>query len=207
MTDESITKAIYQQIAIDIVSRIARGEFSPGDKIHGRSTLASEYKVSPETIRRSVTLLENEGIVDVIQGSGIMVRSRDSAFKFIEKYKVMDSVVSIKNDINKLIEKRKEIDSDMDASINKIINFSDRFKNTNSFSPFEVTITRDSKILGKTIAETKFWQQTGATIVGIRRKDELILSPGSCESFLPGDTFILIGDEASCEKVVILLNK
>ncbi|WP_369074759.1 cation:proton antiporter regulatory subunit, partial [Klebsiella pneumoniae] len=32
--------------------------------------------------------------------------------------------------------------------------------------------------MGKTAAETKFWQNTGATIVAIKRGDELIISPG-----------------------------
>ena len=33
-------------------------------------------------------------------------------------------------------------------------------------------------IIDKTISETKFWQNTGATIIGIRRDDKLMLSPG-----------------------------
>ena len=41
----------YLQIALDLVSIIAKEEFSEGSKIYGRSVMASEYNVSPETIR------------------------------------------------------------------------------------------------------------------------------------------------------------
>ena len=42
----------YLHIARDLAARIAKGEFPEGSKLFGRSMLASEYAVSPETIRR-----------------------------------------------------------------------------------------------------------------------------------------------------------
>lgn len=96
MPQDTIIKPVYQQIAIDLASRIAQGEFVIGTKIYGRSTLASQYNVSPETIRRAVILLEDMKIVEVIQGSGIFVKSKEEAFKFIEKFKDKDSMESLK---------------------------------------------------------------------------------------------------------------
>ena len=40
----------------------------------------------------------------------------------------------------------------------------------------------------------KFWQNTGATIIGIRRKGELIISPGPYASFEEGDTVLVVGE-------------
>lgn len=40
----------YIRIAVDVAHRITQGEFIKSQKIKGRSTLAGEYGVSPETI-------------------------------------------------------------------------------------------------------------------------------------------------------------
>lgn len=207
MTNEAVVKPIYQKIAIDIANRIVRNEFALGSKIYGRSKLASEYKVSPETIRRSMKLLEDMEIVEVCPGSGVVVKSSDRALKFIEKFELMDSVNSIKEDISKLKKQRKEIEDSIDTAINKLINYSERFKNTNPFAPLEVKISENSRLIGKTITETNFWQNTGATIIGIRRNGEIILSPGPYATFNVGDHFILIGDESSFDRINEFLNE
>ena len=41
----------YLKIALDLANRITRGELQEGSRIYGRSLMASEYQVSPETIR------------------------------------------------------------------------------------------------------------------------------------------------------------
>lgn len=201
MSEISIIKPIYQQIAIDLANRIAHGEFAIGDKIHGRSTLASQYNVSPETIRRAVILLEDMNIVEVAQGSGITIKSKDEAFKFISKFKSKDSMNSIKKEIEIVLNEKKKLDDNLAIYIDKLIDYSERFKNSNPFSPMEIEIPKESKLVGKTAAETNFWQNTGATIIGIRREKNLILSPGPYVTFNAGDIYIMIGDESSYERV------
>lgn len=205
MPDESIVKPIYQRIAIDIANRIVNDSFLLGDKIHGRSTLAGEYNVSPETIRRSVVLLRDMDIVEVSQGSGIIVKSKDKAYEFIEKFKVIDSISSIKSDIISLLNERKKIEQELNENLDKLINSSERFKNTNPFSPLEIKISKDAEVIGKTISETKFWQETGATVIGIRRENKIILSPGPYAIFLPEDIIIVIGDENSYNRIMCFL--
>lgn len=207
MSAGDIIKPIYHQIAIDIANRIVKDEFSLGTKIYGRSKLAGEYNVSPETIRRSMKLLEDMDIVEVYPGSGIVVKSVDEAHTFIEKFKLMDSVSSIRTNITNLMKQRRKLEDDIDRSINKLINYSERFKNTSLFSPMEIEILENSKILGKTIIETNFWQNTGATIIGIRRGEKTILSPGPYATFCAGDYFILISDEGSFDRINKFLNE
>lgn len=201
MSDMSIIKPIYQQISLDIASRIANGEFQIGSKIHGRSTLASEYNVSPETIRRAVILLEDMNIVEVAQGSGIKVVSIEEAYKFIKRFNNKDSMISIKKDIEKIISDKEKLDCQLNKYVDKLLDYTERFKNLNPFAPLEIEITSDSKIVGKTISEVKFWQNTGATIIGIRRNGTLILSPGPYAIFMENDVFIVIGDENSHERI------
>ena len=207
MLEVSVIKPIYQQIAIDLASRIAHGEFTVGDKIHGRSTLAGQYNVSPETIRRAVILLEDMDIVNVAQGSGILVKSVDEAYKFINKFKSKDSMASIKKDIKNLLDQKKKLDEDLISYIDKLIDYSERFKNSNPFAPMELEISKDCRLIGKTVAEVNFWQNTGATIIGVRREGALILSPGPYVSINEGDIYIMIGEESSYERVKSFLNE
>lgn len=207
MTDESIIKPIYQQIAIDIASRISNGEFSLESKIKGRSTLAGQYNVSPETIRRAMILLQDMHIVEVYQGSGIVVKSRDAANKFIEKFKNIDSINAIKNIITDTIIEKRNLDSKIEEYVQSLIDYVERFKNSNPFAPVEIKITEELDIIGKTIGEVMFWQNTAATIIGIRREGKLILSPGPYATFMINDIFIMIGDEGAYGRINKFLNE
>ena len=51
---QSVVLSQYLQIALDLATRIAKGELPEGSRIYGRSVMASEYNVSPETIRRAL---------------------------------------------------------------------------------------------------------------------------------------------------------
>lgn len=207
MVDESIDRPIYQQIAIDIANRIYSGEFDEGTKIFGRSTLAGEYNVSPETIRRAMILLQDTNIVDVSHGSGIEVRSRAAAFEFIEKFKDMNSIKSLKNSISQVIEEKRKLEEDLKVYIDKLVDYSERFKKSNPFAILEIEIPKGSKLLGKNIGEVNFWQNTGATIIGIRRKNRIILSPGPYAEFQENDVFIMVGDEGSYERTKKFINE
>ena len=61
--DRKTGAPVYQQIAIDLATKISNGKFRPGERISGRSTMAGHYNVSPETIRRAVSILEDAGVV------------------------------------------------------------------------------------------------------------------------------------------------
>lgn len=195
MSSETITKPVYQQIAIDIANRIISGYLPIGTKLHGRSTLASQYNVSPETIRRSVTLLCDMGIVEISKGSGIVIKSVDKCMNFIDKFKDLDSISSLKKEISDLVTERRKIENKLELAIHKLTDYSNRFNKTNPFAPFEFQIVKNSKLIGKTTSEVKFWQNTGATIIGMRHDNKLVLSPGPYAVFNENDIFIAIGDE------------
>ena len=206
MTNDSTLKPIYQKIAIDITNRIISGDLPIGEKLYGRSSLASQYNVSPETVRRAITLLNDMHIVNVTKGSGIVVNSVDNCLKFIDKFKDIDSMSSLKKDILDLLEKKKELDKNIENSIGELIDYSSRFKNRNPFIPFEFEIHSPMSVIGKTIAETMFWQNTGATIIGIRRNEELSLSPGPHTMFQDNDIIVAICDENSYYKIKSFLD-
>ena len=66
--DSNYTMPIYQKIALDIANKIYTGEVEENSILYGRSVLAGKYNVSPETVRRSVKILEDIGVVKSIKG-------------------------------------------------------------------------------------------------------------------------------------------
>lgn len=194
-------KAAYLSIALDIANKILQGEFKEDEKISGRSTLASMYNVSPETIRRAVSLLEEMDVVNSNRGSGIDILSKSSAEKFIEKNKSSEYISTIKDDIMNLMEQKKKIDEQIQESFEKITDYMDRFKKDTPYTFIEIKINSMAKTLGKKIIDMRFWQSTGATIVAYRRDGNLIISPGPEYVFTEGDTIVVIGANNVYDKV------
>lgn len=191
----------YMNIALDIAGRICKGEYKEGDRIFGRSVLASEYNVSPETIRRAINLLEDMQVVIANQGSGINVSSLSNAYSFVRKFQNKDTIRSLKNEIRALISQKNDVENSIKKKIDMIVDYSDRLKNSNVFTPLEIEIDDHSHLIGRTISETKFWQNTGATIIAIKRNDALVLSPGPYGGFEKGDVIFVIGGEDVIERI------
>ncbi|MGM9975034.1 MAG: TrkA C-terminal domain-containing protein [Clostridiaceae bacterium] len=199
--EKKVVTPVYQQIAIDIASRIAKKDIPVGYKLKGRSILAGEYNVSPETIRRSMHLLEDVGIVQVSAGSGITVTSLEAANDYIKKFTELESLSSKQQTIKKLIHEKQKLDKSLEEAISSLMDYSERFKHTNPFTPIEYELEEDCPLIGETIGSSQFWQNTGGTIVGIKRKDTLIISPGPYADFRANDTLIIIGDINIYERV------
>jgi DNA-binding LacI/PurR family transcriptional regulator len=67
---------MYQQLRQDLLARIRRGEFSPGDLLPSESRLCEQYGVSVTTARRALLELVKEGVVYRRAGIGTMVAPR-----------------------------------------------------------------------------------------------------------------------------------
>ena len=57
MSKKEVAFPRYQQIAVAIAERIVDGKYPIGSKIYARSTLASNFNVSPETARKAINVL------------------------------------------------------------------------------------------------------------------------------------------------------
>lgn len=205
VSNSTSEKAVYKQIAMDIASKIVNGKYRPGEKIHGRSTLASQYNVSPETVRRAVFLLNQVGVLDVRQGAGIIIKSVENAEEFISKANDRESIDTIKSHINRLMQEQKQLNHKLQENINILLDANDRFNYLNPLTPFELYIDAACPLVGKTIASVRFWNNTGATIIAIKRKTNTILSPGPHAQFFAGDYILIVGDEASYKKTKAFL--
>lgn len=197
----------YQKIALDIANAIYKGHIQEGQKLHGRSTLAGKYNVSPETIRRAIKLLEDVGVVESSRGSGINILSKENAFVYINKFQNIESIEYHKKRIVSLNNQKKQIDQQIMESLDKIIDYSGTLSNISPITPLEIEIPIGSKIIGESIEDVKFWQYTGSTIVGIKRNGEIILSPGPYATFEEEDVLVVIGAPEVYDAVRLFLNE
>jgi len=196
---------IYEQIAIDIANRIYNEKYKVGEKLHGRSTLASEYNVSPETVRKAMKILEDVEIVKSTKGAGVEISSRENALTYINRFSNIESVKDMEKQMRKLMEERQKLDEQLFETMNKIVDYSGKLRHTNPLAPIEVEITDECPYIGQTVSELKFWQNTGGTIVGIKREGELTLSPGPYASIQMNDILLVIGNEQTHSRVLDFL--
>ncbi|MDU4912058.1 TrkA C-terminal domain-containing protein [Clostridium baratii] len=183
----------YLKIAIDIASRIVNGDFVEGEKLSGRSTLASLYNVSPETIRRSIALLKDMDVVEVAEKSGIKITSKHNANEFLKKFKTKSEFTNIKEEIYNLINEKKVLEEKLENNIQNLIEFATQLRNVGLVVPYESLVEPNSLIIGKSLGELNFWHNTGATIVGIKRGEQLFLSPGPYFTINEKDIVVYVG--------------
>ncbi|MFL6559358.1 MAG: TrkA C-terminal domain-containing protein, partial [Bacillus sp. (in: firmicutes)] len=186
----------------DLANRIYDEKFKVGEKIHGRSTLASEYKVSPETVRRAIKILEDVEIVHSTKGSGIVIASRENAYKYIQRFSNLASIKDLEKQMNSLISERDKLDEQLFDTLRKIMDYSGKLRHTNPLAPIEVEVFSGCIHIGKTISDLKFWQNTGGTVIGMKRSGELIISPGPYALILEGDVLLIVGDEQTYDRVI-----
>lgn len=196
-----ITSPKYQQIAIDIASKIVEKHYHIGEKIYARSSIASRYSVSSETARRAICILSDLDIVETTKGSGVVIKSYENAVQFVRQHKDIQSIHYLKNEIFDSIERQNKEAKYFNKCITELIDKMDRFRYSNPFTPSEIEITADTPYLNKSIADVNFWHNTSATIVGIKRNNTLLLSPGPYAIINEGDVFYFVGDENCLQRV------
>ena len=197
---QSVVPSQYLQIALDLATRIAKGELAEGNRIYGRSVMASEYNVSPETIRRALRLLADMKVVEVKPQSGAKVLSADSARRYIENFEEGADVHAMRAQLKSLLEEYDQLSRRLTETVTALIKSRETFAAAGEPLPnYEVPVPKDSPLIGKSIGALKFWQSTGGTIVAIRRGQTVILSPGPYAELYGGDIIVLVGSPAAAE--------
>jgi DNA-binding GntR family transcriptional regulator len=65
----------YSQLSNILLSQISAGDFRTGTKLPSEAKLCKRYDVSSMTVRRSINILLDKGVVHTIRGKGTFVRS------------------------------------------------------------------------------------------------------------------------------------
>ncbi|NYB76132.1 GntR family transcriptional regulator [Sedimentibacter hydroxybenzoicus DSM 7310] len=199
--ENKVKGSVYQKIALDIASRIVEKNLKIGEKIYSRSSISSQYKVSPETARRAINILSDLDIVETMKGSGVIIKSYENAVKYVRGFSDKQTIKALINEINESFNNQKKEIEILKKNFDLLTENTQRFHASNPFVPFEIKITKDSKHLNKSASEINFWQNTNATIVAIKRNNSIILSPGAYALFLEDDIFYFVGDDNSYLRV------
>ncbi|MDR7279129.1 GntR family transcriptional regulator [Catenuloplanes atrovinosus] len=78
MAQRSTAWGAYRQIADALRTRIAAGEFSPGQPFPAESVLSIEYGVARNTVRRALSLLTEEGLLTLASGRRQLARGGEN---------------------------------------------------------------------------------------------------------------------------------
>lgn len=207
MADKGV-HAQYMQIAYDLASRIAAGEFRTGSKIYGRSVMAAEYSVSPETIRRALKQLSDMKVVTVQPQSGVLVLSADSARRYLAQYGEHSDTAALCGELKNLLTEQTRLSHRLSEVTTALLNSSNTYTAAaRPFPNYEIRIPQDSPLIGKSIGAIRFWQATGGTIVAIRRGQHLILSPGPYAELYAGDVIVMVGSREAVEAAEAFVNQ
>lgn len=68
-----MSEVLYLSIVDKIKEQILSGQYRPGDMLDSEATMMKEFQVSRMTIRKSLSLLSNEGYIYSIPGKGSFV--------------------------------------------------------------------------------------------------------------------------------------
>jgi GntR family transcriptional regulator len=82
--DRDSYEPAYLQLANILRRQIADGAFRPGDQLPSEAQLVQGYGVSPMTVRRSINLLADQGVVSAVQGRGTFVRGLELSTAFFD---------------------------------------------------------------------------------------------------------------------------
>jgi len=191
----------YEQIAIEVARRIVDGELAEGERVSGRSSVSSKYHVSPETARRAFCILAEHEVVTAEKGSGMRVRARENAAAFLRGIAERKDIETVKRAVEESIERQKQEMERLNTSLADLITATEHYRAMNPLAPFMIRITRACRFIGRTIREVQLWQQTGATLVAVRRDGELLLSPGPYATFREGDVIYFVAQDLSDRRI------
>ncbi len=197
----------YLRIALDIAGRIAEGEMKTGQRISGRSLLASEYGVSPETIRRALKLLADMKVVSIKDKCGVFILSEDNARRYLKNFEGWNEQIELQKKLKDLLQAHNKLNREIVDVYAEIIKAQEAASPAMKTLPnYEVRISPDSGRIGMSIGKLRFWQSTGATVIAIRRGHSVILSPGPYAELYGGDVLVFVGDASTVASVERFVN-
>ena len=77
---------VYQRIADDLRQAINDGTLAAGSQVKPASQLAAQYGVNPATVREATNLLQLEGLLVSLPGSGLFVREQPEVIRLVRSW-------------------------------------------------------------------------------------------------------------------------
>ena len=76
MVNRSSSTPPWEQLAAILRDRIQSGQLQPGERIPSVVSLAQEYDLAPGTVRKALTQLQREGLIESRVGWGTFVTDK-----------------------------------------------------------------------------------------------------------------------------------
>ena len=102
-------KPIYKQLVEKLKLQIILGFFKPGDKLPSVRELSSIIRVNPNTIQRSLSELEDVGLIFTKRTSGKFVTENQKIIHQIKKELAIEKTDKFINDMNELGLNKNEV--------------------------------------------------------------------------------------------------
>lgn len=195
----------YRRIAVDIATKIVGRQYEQGEKVYARTLIAAQYAVSAETARRAIAVLSDMGIVETVRGSGVVIRSYENALRFVKLNQDTSTMETLRRDTLAQAARLMDESAALKEKVAQLVDRATQLRGFNPFVPYEIRVEGDCPCKGKSIAELNFWQNTSATVVALRREQQLILSPGPYEVLQEEDWVYFVGDENCFARVTAFL--
>ncbi len=195
-------EARYQSIAYEIAKRIVANRIKEGDKLRGRSVLAGEFEVSSETIRKAMRLLENLGVVEVKQRSGIYVISQNAAEIYVDQHRKQSESHRLFVDTMNLLKESSKVQNMLESHIKKLLETSKN--DVFPFDFFTIKLNSGDQNINENLKTMAFWQQTHGLVLAVEADGHLYQAPNPKMTLTPGMTLYVLGDEEVKKKTFSL---
>ena len=198
---------VYSQVAFDIASKIVSGEIKVGERFTGRSLMGSQYGVSSETIRRAMRHLSDMGIISIQNNVGSTVLSQKRAMEYVEQYQEDKDLRALKADLREMIAQRDALNEKINDTVQRIIDLGERFWRSDRLRTYEWEVSPACPAAEHSIGDLQFRQKTGATIVAVRKGENILLTPDPQTVLHSGDILVVACELDQIEAVSDLLTK
>jgi DNA-binding FadR family transcriptional regulator len=135
-------RRLYEQIAQQLASAIASGEYEVGQRLPSERELAQKFGVSRPTVREAIIALELDELVEVRTGSGVYVINREppsgqTGFKDIGPFELLEARRAIEGEACALAATRMD-----DAQIAQLSELISEMRNENQHD--DVVMSEDA---------------------------------------------------------------
>ena len=86
--DSPAALPIYAQVSEVLIREIASGRLADGARLPPERQLATSHQVTVRTLRKSLKILEDKGLLERVQGSGNYVRSNSAAQSIYSMFRI-----------------------------------------------------------------------------------------------------------------------
>ena len=79
-------KPKYFTLMEELKEKIISGRIQPGEKLPSENQFTVQYSLSRHTVRKALSLLEQEGYIEACHGKGTFLFRENASYEKVQKY-------------------------------------------------------------------------------------------------------------------------